>query len=130
MGYLDILRTVERQHKPQLSVKPVPSTTETGHATSPTVASNHDSPPGALLSSGCCRHSTTLHGLAHNWCGDCLCPSARIWWEAGGKEKGPAIISGTVLNSGGLWCWAEGLGFQGWVLASVITRLEPGLGGA
>ncbi len=88
-------------------------------------------PEGAcgLACHGCGRSSPTLYRLASCWrCASCVAPGARIWWETPRGTRGPALVSELVLNSDGVWCWAENADFHGWVLARVITRLEPGVG--
>ncbi len=88
-------------------------------------------PEGAcgLACHGCGQSSATLHRLASCWrCVSCVGPGARIWWETPRGRRGPALVSEVVLNSDGVWCWAENADFHGWVLARVITRLEPGVG--
>ncbi len=84
---------------------------------------------GGSLCRGCGRSSPTLYNLASCWrCASCVGPGARIWWETPRGRRGPALVSEVVLNSDGVWCWAENADFHGWVLARVVTRLEPGVG--
>ncbi len=79
-----------------------------------------------LACPGCGRSSPTLYRLASCWrCASCVGPGARIWWETPRGPRGPAGITDVVQNCDGVWCWAEGSGFAGWVLARVITRIEP-----
>ncbi len=84
---------------------------------------------GGLACRGCGLPCPTLYRLAHCWrCESCVGPGTQIWWETPRGRRGPALVSELVLNSDGVWCWAENADFHGWVLSKVVTRLEPGVG--